>query len=366
MSDTPVDPVSELRSTCARPRFNPAFVPVRVDANTLHVRAGPWSGPVVTIRDADGDGVLSRLLDVLDGETSAERILDTFDDEHRPEVARVMLRLVEQDVLVDGETAADAPTRSQLAINYRFRQLDQRRLAEQSVFVVAADEMGRHLVADLLSMGVGHVTVTRRHGDWRPLDDESDDADRLTVREDPDLDARAAEADLLIATADRPRPIVSTLNEIAVETATPFLPVQIHGFDGLVGPAVYTGETACYECFRWRQRASVPGSEGFDAYRSEAGADPSLTTATLPAASRIVAGYGALEALYLLAFGTGYSAGRVLTLDTLSLSFEGNSVLKRPRCPCCGIDATIDTQRYLSTDDLVDAAALNAAERGDD
>ncbi|MGM0604302.1 MAG: TOMM precursor leader peptide-binding protein [Halobacteriota archaeon] len=347
------DDTRTLDSHCM-PAFNPAFVPVQVDDDTLHVRGGPWSGPALTIRDTDSEGLLGRLLDSIDGSTTVQTILSTFEERHRDEIRSVLDRLADHDI-VRAETDTD-PVWPHMALKYRFQHTERDRLADKSVLVVACDDMGRSIAADLLEMGVGSIALTQPHGRWYPLED-----DRLTYHDAPDLRALIAAVDLVVYTADRMRSLVAELNELAIDTQTPLLPVQIHGFDGIVGPTVFPGETACYECFRERTMANVAGQAGFEAYRTSLESDDRLSTATLPAFSRLLSGFAAMELLHLLAYGTGYTAGRVVTIDSLELSMDANDVLTVPRCDCCGVAPGSDVQRFVSMDDVVRAGTLREA-----
>lgn len=357
----------------SRPVFNPAFVPVQVTRDELHVRSGPWSGPALTIRDADRDGVLDRLLDTIDGQTTVATILEEFDAEHREEVRSVLEQLADNDVLRDRRSIDPETPWAHLALKYRFSQADRTRLENRSVLVVSTDEIGDQIVTELDEMGVGSIDLARPHGDQTPTgggqpleDDRPRDRDnQVTVHDDPALPALVDEADLVVYTADRPRPIAGDLNELAIDSQTPFFPVEIHGFDGFIGPAVFPGETACYRCFTERTRSNVAGQQGYAAYREEFDGDRALSTATHPAFTRMLAGFASMELLHLLAFGTGYSAGRVIAIDALELSIEANDVLKLPRCECCGPAADVDVQRFVSMEDVVEAGRLRDRARDD-
>ncbi|NUE01227.1 TOMM precursor leader peptide-binding protein [Halorubraceae archaeon YAN] len=337
------------------PTFNPAVTAVQVDNNTLHVRSGPWGGPAITIRDTDGDGLLGQLLDRIDGDRTVAEVCERFESAQQMEIKQLLSSLTESNVLT---TESPTETQSHLALKYQFQQNERERLGEKSVLIVACDRMGRSIATDLLEMGVGSIDVTQPYTD--PIDNTATiEDDRLTYHDDPALLPLIESADLVVYTASRQRPLISDLNELAVETDTPLLPVQIHGFDGIVGPAVFPNETACYTCFVERTRANVVDPDGYEAYRSTLDADNRLSTASLPAFSRMLAGFAAMELLHLLAYGTGYTAGRVVTIDSLELSMEANDVLTLPRCECCGVPAGADVQRFVSMEDVVHAGKLN-------
>lgn len=138
---------------------------------------------------------------------------------------------------------------------------------------------------------------------------------------------------------------------------------QIRGFDGIIGPAIFPGETACYECFHERMLSNIPNIGGYRALEYEK-EENSLATASLPMFSRAVAGYLSLDVLYLLSYGIGYTSGRVVTVNSLDLSTEVNEVLKLPRCDACGRDSRVDASRFVSLEDMVKGARLQSV--GDD
>lgn len=345
----PFDPDSVIE-------FTPAFVPVQVDENTLHVRGGPWSGPAITVRDTDDDRLLGRLLDLIDGETTVTALYEAFGEKNRDEIESLLAGFAENDIIREVDEGSD--TWAHLALKYRFQHTERERLGDRSVLIVACDRMGQAIATDLLEMGIGSIEFTQRHGPTPQIND-----DRIHYHDDPALTRLIERADVVVYTADRPRPLVNDLNELALLTETPLVPVQIHGFDGIVGPTVYPDETACYHCFEERTRSNVIGTEGYDAYRSSLDSDEQLSTATLPAFSRLVAGFAAMELVHHLAYGTGYTAGRVVTIDSLELSMEANDVLALPRCACCGVEPGKDVQRFVSMDDIVHASELNEAGR---
>ena len=361
MTDANTDTLTddETLAPTQTPSFNPAVTAVQVDDNTLHVRGGPWGGPAITITDTDGDGLLGALLDRIDGEQTVSDIYDSFDGEQQTEIKRLLANLTDSNVLT---TDSPTETQSHLALKYQFQQNERTRLSEQSVLIVSCDRMGRSIATDLLEMGVGSIEFTQPYGaTTHDRDIHSIQDDRFTSHDDPALPTLVSKVDLVVYTASRQRPLVSDLNELAIETDTPLLPVQIHGFDGIVGPAVFPNETACYNCFVERTRANVVDQDGYEAYRSALDSDDRLSTASLPAFSRMLAGFASMELLHLLAYGTGYTAGRVVTIDSLELSMEANDVLTLPRCECCGVPAGADVQRFVSMEDVVRAGKLNDA-----
>lgn len=341
------DPAAALVNRCPYPVLNPAFVPVEVDENTVQLRAGPWSGPMKTIRDRDGDGEVAELFAALDGRTHASEVLASVPESDQPAVASLLLELVDERIVYDREQhgtdiwphlAITPDTDHPVAIS------------ERSVLLVSVGDLGAQVANDLLSMGVTDLRVARRDATetWDRVPDDE-------VRVANDIDDAVDAVDFVAAVADRPsRALMRTVNERALATDTPWLAGQVLGCDGVVGPTVFPGETACYACFEDRLRSNAPNPTACERYLD---ASPSDGHDSHPSLKRIVAGYVGRELSHLLGYGSGYTAGRVLTIDGHSLSFAANDVLKVPRCDCCGPDHGADHQRFLTMDDFAAAAA---------
>lgn len=351
--------IEQARERLERPVFNPQLVPIQLDENTIHIRAGPWTGPVYTITDIDEDDVITQLLSLIDGETAVDDIFASFDESQRGEVARVLLALAEKHAAYDAE-AADGPMYSHLMLKTEFGQRERRRLDEQSVLVVDDSRMGEYVVEDLLEVGIDRVAYAdlRDRGPPRGVGD----ADGYSAVDADDLYDSIDAADFVVVTTDGPSAVLQEVNEHAIDTETPWVVGQIRGFDGIVGPAIFPGETACYECFHQRMLSNVTNIPAYSEFEDRQ-SDDDLAVAGLPMFSRAIAGYLSLDLLHLLAFGIGYTSGRVVTVNSLDLSMEVNEVLKLPRCDACGRDSSIDTSRFITLDDMVKGSRLQSEGR---
>ncbi|ELZ10814.1 hypothetical protein C479_08383 [Halovivax asiaticus JCM 14624] len=351
--------IEQVREELERPVFNPQLVPVMLDDNTIHVRAGPWSGPIYTISDIDEDDDIGALFDLIDGETHIDEIFAAFEADQRSEVADVLYALADSNAIYDAD-AVDGPMYSHLVLKSRFRERERRRLEEQSILIVDDSRMGAHVAEDVLAMGVAAVGYAGLDGQQLPA--AGSDDDRLTAVTEDELPGAVDDADFVAYLADGPSKTIRDVNEYAIETGTPWIVGQIRGFDGIVGPAMFPGETACYECFHRRMLSNVSNIGGYETFETER-EDSDVATASLPMFSRTVAGHLSLDLLHLLAFGVGYTAGRVLTINSLNLAMEVNEVLKLPRCGACGRDPSPDVSRFITLDDMVLGSRQSA---GDD
>lgn len=324
--------IARLERDVPYPEIHPSFTPIEVTPDEVQFRVGPWSGPVYTIQDDDGDGDVRRLVRALDGSTAVRDVVAEFDGETREQVVSILAALAEKGVVTagatgDGSVADDAARYGAVRASLSDDDVDAAR--RKDVAVVGGGTVADLVTENLAEMGVDPVTVAP---DERAVLGEAVEA-----------------ADLLICAVDRPRPdLLSDLNRRAHDAETAWLVGQIHGLDGFVGPTVFPGETACYECFRERMLANV--EFGNDAYRSDY-AEKATAMGLLPLA-QILAGYLTLDAFHLLVDDVGFTAGSVLHFDFFDFSVESNEVLKLPRCDACGRDPG-SPQRFVTVEQLV-------------
>lgn len=349
-----------LAEALTYPAFNPLFVPVTVDRNTVHIRIGPWTGPIYTLRDRDSDSKIVDLLDRIDGETHVDEILGSLSTERdRDQAATMLFDLYRNDVVYDRSDAPDGAW-SHLPLRRRFESSDRRRIADQSVLVVDCGSVAPQLITDLVDLGVESVQVNR------PVPDAAGPTPNVeAVSDAPDLGAAVERNDFVVFTADRPYPgIAGDIDRRTQETGTPWTTAQVHGLDGIVGPTVFPNETACYQCFRERTKANVTNHAGYERYLDQMDAETGPGH-RVPGLGRLVAGFLAMDLANLLAFGTGYTTGRVIAVDGLTLDAECNDVLKLPRCEVCGKDTGDTETPFLSSRDIYEAADVIGSEDDD-
>lgn len=347
------EPARRLADELSHPELAPAFVPVRVDANTVHIRAGPWSGPIVTLRDDDEENEVARLIELLDGETHIEEIVESFAPEQRREVVGVIEALADKGIVRQSEAGSEAPLGPRVPLREQYRRRERRRVDDMDVLVVDGGEMGSMIVPDLLSAGVGTVSYLEHRGGGEALG-ELGSRERVVHLEDSDaLEAGIEAADFVVYAADRPVPeLVDRVNRTAHRTGTPWTAGQVYGYDGIVGPSVIPGETACYECFIERALGNVPSPDRYLEYLDHLSEREGLASVSRRPLSRVVAGYLALDAVHLLAYGVGFTTEQAIRIDGLDLSYEANDVLKLPKCDVCGPEAGPDVTRFLGLEDF--------------
>lgn len=357
--------LERLRRQVSVPQFNPSFVPTVFDENTVHIRAGPHTGPVVEISDQDETGTLVEVVEMIDGTHSVSDIVGAFDEAELEEICRFLEYLSERNVITDASHRPRATVEEYYAVNPDFDERNRTRLDEADVLIAAVGRLGRFAARDLLDMGVGTIR-------FAPLGVDTSEAggadiegnERVQLLEEPALESNVEACDCLLYVADRPMStLLEEINEVAHRSKTPWMVAQIHGFDGFVGPMIFPGQTACQTCFTERTRAHVSGPRGYADFRAEAGEANERLGATLPPFARLVSGYATLDFLNLIAYGQGYTAGRIIHVGALDLAVQVDDVLRLPRCPVCGKDPGDDVSRFV--DDLDQVRAHRISEDSD-
>jgi bacteriocin biosynthesis cyclodehydratase domain-containing protein len=339
-----VDRRARLAEQLGTPEFNPAYVPIVLDDDTVHVRAGPHAGTTLTVSDNDESSALADVVELVDGTNSLDDILEEFGEEMQDELLDFFEYLSSKNVLRDAGETPRPSVRDYAAVKPFGAEYADWDEDDPDVLVVSVGDIGRHMVQELGSLGLAPVWQYSETG-------PAMDGDGIRAVEREELASTIEDVDVVSFLADRPAPeLAEDVNEITHRTDTPWQVGQIQGFDAYVGPTIFPGETACYRCFHRRTLTNVDDVSDYRSYlqQAESGQEPS----PIPFLSRTVAGYAGLDLLNLLAFGQGLTAGRVVHFDALDLSVSVDDVLKLPRCGVCGVEE-VDQSRFVSNLDAL-------------
>ena len=133
--------------------------------------------------------------------------------------------------------------------------------------------------------------------------------------------------------------LVYKLNRACLRSHIPWTSASSLGFEVVVGPTVYPGETACYMCYRMRLVAGTDNPEAsfdFESFLDRRKADDSGRSANLvfgPAIAGQLAGIEAVKAVCLPdALAT---RGRIQVVDLRDFTSVRHVVLRKPWCPAC-------------------------------
>lgn len=129
------------------------------------------------------------------------------------------------------------------------------------------------------------------------------------------------------------------LNRVALRAGTRWINASASGFEAIVGPTVYPGETACFMCYRMRLLACTDDPQNgydFESYLDRHKADDSLHRANLVMNTAIAGQLAAVEVMKELAgISPPTTRGRLMVIDLRDLSSTMHRVLRKPWCPAC-------------------------------
>jgi molybdopterin-synthase adenylyltransferase len=123
-------------------------------------------------------------------------------------------------------------------------------------------------------------------------------------------------------------------NARCLEKELHFFPVLLRQYQGLVGPFVIPGETACYACYRARDNSAKPSPSRLPYEQSPTHAWQSAVGYLPPMATML----GALASVELIKFYAQLlpsAASRVIEFNFIGSKATPRPILKVPRCPAC-------------------------------
>jgi len=334
-----------------RLRLDPTVTPVVASADKVHLRAGPWAGPIITLEDESRSGTLAPIVEQFDSGASIADIRETVDGTEEEAVRQIAAELDSKNLL---RRADEGTEQDRSPLPLRFSADDLQVLASKSVLVVSSGDIGPSVVAKLSRAGVGEVRVLHRREEGTEREFSSADAVEAWDEREQSVADAVESADVVVAATQQPwAAAAERANELALDSGTPFTHAEVTGYDVVVGPTVLPGETACYECYRHRRNNNIGAPGEYPGFERTAVGREGVVSDYLPL-SDIAAGFLVVDVVNLLCYGHGYTVGSVLTVDAATLSVESNDVLRVPRCDACS-DVVDDIGRdsLFSPDDLV-------------
>jgi bacteriocin biosynthesis cyclodehydratase domain-containing protein len=129
------------------------------------------------------------------------------------------------------------------------------------------------------------------------------------------------------------------LNRVCKDARIPWMTCEAAGFEGIVGPTVRSGETACYLCYTMRSVALARDPEedfNFQQFLDSRRTDDGDRRESLGFAAGLVANLAGIEILKsLVGLDPLQTDGAILVVDFLRASMRRHVVLRNPRCPVC-------------------------------
>jgi ribosomal protein S12 methylthiotransferase accessory factor len=252
------------------------------------------------------------LAPLLDGTRAAEQIVGELADRYPPErIRRALDQLVRAGRV--SETPATVTCDRHTAAYWELAGLDGHQAA------------GR--------IAAGHVQLDG-HGevDLGPFEQALATVGLVPTGSAPGP-APAAHALALVVCDDYLQPTLAEVNATALASERPWLLVRPVGSVIWVGPLFRPGQTGCWRCLEHRLSAN---RQALSYLQNRLGTQtPPVSAGRLA----LTVGLGAqLAALEAARFVAGVPAGEaaVLTFDTLSMTQERHTLVRRPQCPDCG------------------------------
>jgi adenylyltransferase/sulfurtransferase len=130
------------------------------------------------------------------------------------------------------------------------------------------------------------------------------------------------------------------LNRVCLKKSIPWTSGSVSGFEGVAGPTVTPGETACYLCYQMRAVGCAENPEEQFAhlkYLDGRKRDDGASRENLVFGVGVIGHWLGLEAFRALTgVGTVAASGRVIIFDFVEMTSQKHVVLRKPWCPACG------------------------------
>ena len=157
---------------------------------------------------------------------------------------------------------------------------------------------------------------------------------------------------LLVAAVQRPFPKIFTeLNEMSLRVHTAWLPASLWGTQFSLGPTVFPGLTACYDCTTRRLHANYPTPDVKQAVEAYLTHDKAFTfQGNIPSIINLAAAYITAETeRFLTGQQPPITLSRLFTSNILTMTQAVDHVLPLEWCPACH-----QYQEALTTHSLAD------------
>jgi bacteriocin biosynthesis cyclodehydratase domain-containing protein len=286
----------------------------------------------------------------VDGATR-EEICAHFPAPDAPVVDQLLGQLVDSHLLAraDGSDGDTSSVETPLDVFYwQFGESAVRaneRLNQANIVLVGLNSISRQLAYALFASGVTNITVVddarlRNIPAFARPDSGRDALWPLSLLEAVDGDdwrARATEArHCVVASCDiGDRRPLAEWNAFCVERRLRFLPIVLQNYVGYVGPLVFPGETACFDCLQSRYNAQIDNTEGLRA-ADELYVNADDVVGFHPAMASALGDVAAFELtkFYVRSLPTPRVATQ-LEMNLLSSRMIQRRILKAPRCGTC-------------------------------
>jgi bacteriocin biosynthesis cyclodehydratase domain-containing protein len=340
-----------------KPKLKEYFDVFPMTADRYQVR-GSESLSVMTGKTTE---VLGQLLPLLNGRHTVDEIIGKLESVAPAEVIEGALQKLEQSMIV--EDAAVKMEEDQFSPEEVLRFQSQMRffaavtewggefvyqkaLRDGGVSIIGSGELAARIAAECAGTGIGRVVGVNLNGAAPNVsgNGHASGAYHALGLEDLESIEKYVASDappVLVLAVDRPEPeLVDRVNQISQDLNIPLFFAQLNGTEGIVGPFVMPGKTACLKCYHLRTIRNLDFYVEYCSWEKWIGDEGGSSRA--PAGSigpftAIVASIAALEIVKRL---TGFHEpdlfGKFMTINALTMEFITHPLLRVPRCPSCG------------------------------
>jgi len=140
-------------------------------------------------------------------------------------------------------------------------------------------------------------------------------------------------------TDDYLQPALAKVNQHHRSLGTPWILVQTHGFEPMIGPMFTPGASACWDCLATRYAMNRDVTSFLQPHAPDA--YPFPETVVVPGTASVLAGL-LIQQLAIKTVGhRSVIDGTVLSYNTMLATTTQHTVVQRPQCPTCGTQAVI-------------------------
>ena len=343
-----------------RPKIKEYFDIFDTGNDRYQVRGAEY---VSVLRGTAVRDIFKSLLPLLNGEYTTDELIEKLEGISRPEIVRALiLKLGELGILEDASDKDHRELSPEQAQAYRNQMMFfgivnrdsqesnearfQKALLDSKLSIIGTGELASRVAAECARAGIGTVVGVNLTNEAATLKTGGSGIieSRGVAIEDAgaiEETVAAAPPSLLALALDRPEPaFLDRVNKMALDLSVPMLHSRINGTEGIVGPLVVPGKTACLKCHHLRM---IRNYDFYDEYVEweqwieGEGKYKRSPAATIGPFTSIVAGLAALEIIKRLSgFYEPELFGKFLKINALTLEIIPHKVLRIPRCPSCG------------------------------
>lgn len=315
------------------------------DPDTVELRTGVWNTTSTFVGDDERRGVLAAIvLGLYRGEPA--QALTRGDGVTQEDVASVVETLLADGVLLPGAPRASGPA---WAAAQTLGAARARHQAPERVVVLAPPELGE-LFARVHSAPDRAKVEAASAGVLEPLlrRDLFLEADGMAAAAAAEPFEEWAGAAVVLLWPELHPVLLENLNRLAHQVGFTFLPAVADGPFSILGPTVVPGLTPCFACAETRVVDALRDHTLYTRYRQAVaeGRVHGSAPPPLDPFQAVLASLAAWESASLLAHGTSFTAGKLLTLYAPTMEIMFHELVRVPGCPVCGTRPGLDAPLY--------------------